>query len=255
MLLGFAMDKIVLQNVPAASYKRTMRELFADLIDVTLDEKGRGCLRSLPSNCGYVFFRYDDLNQRALQKHFPAYVSKEKTKEIKQKKKEKPDFVLQNQINDCLFPITKDHPEVLGSGEAEVHLAILVPKLKRSTLADASQALKAYAQKLDKIDKFTGKYLRKKTSKTVKEIETRFAAIDFITQKEATKFGDEYFWDDECGYMELAHRRMACEIQININFNANETLNEIVENINKTVEPIKPEIDQMFRYGKSLWPF
>lgn len=88
-LWGLGMDKFTLQNVPSASYNRTMRELFIDLIDITMEETGRGCLKSVPTNFGYVFFWYGWLNKKALQKYYPAYVPKDKVKEIKKTKKQK----------------------------------------------------------------------------------------------------------------------------------------------------------------------
>ncbi|NLE03521.1 MAG: hypothetical protein GX638_01795, partial [Crenarchaeota archaeon] len=87
------------------------------------------------------------------------------------------------------------------------------------------------------------------------EIETNFEAIDYITAKYAEKFGDEYFWDDECGYIELARKKLACEIQVRIHFDAEDKLSQVIERIDKVIEPIKPEINQNYRFGKSRWPF
>jgi hypothetical protein len=49
-------EKFELQNVPAASLRRSMREFFMDLVDISMDENGKGCLKSVPTNFGYVFF-------------------------------------------------------------------------------------------------------------------------------------------------------------------------------------------------------
>ncbi len=249
------MDKITLQNTPAASLKRTMRELFVDLVDITMEENGKGCLKSVPTNYGYVFFWYGWLNKKALLKQSPAYVPKEMMKQIRKTKKDPSTLPVQDQISEFLFTMVRDHPEIIGEGHAETHLAILTPKLKQATVADAAKALRAYAQKLEKLEKFTGKYLKKKAGRVVEEIETNFEAIDFVTEEEVKKFADEYFWDDECGYVELAHKRLACEVQVRMHFNGDDTLGEVMERIDTVISPIKAELDPMFRFGRSRWPF
>lgn len=249
------MEKFVLQNIPRASFERTMRELFLDLIDITMTAGGKCCLKSVPSNYGYVFFWYGWLNKRALQKHYQVYVPKEKIRDLRKNRKQDASLKLQDQISDLLFSIVRDHPDTIGEGHAEVHLAVLAPRLKQIGISDAATALKEYAQKLEKIEKFTRKYLKKKSGRIVEEIETGFEIIDYITAEEVKKFADEYFWDDECGYLELSHRKLGCEIQVRIHFDGDEKLSDVVEKIDKTINPIKPEIDQMFRFGKSCWPF
>jgi hypothetical protein len=52
------MEKFALQNIPAASLKRSMSDLFLDFVDSTMEENGKGCLKSVPTNFGYVFFWY-----------------------------------------------------------------------------------------------------------------------------------------------------------------------------------------------------
>ena len=247
------MEKITLQNITKASLNRTMRDLFQDLIDITMEDNLKGGLKSAPTNYGYVFFWYGYLDKRALQKYHSAYVTKEKVKEIKKNKKEKNASTLQDQLNDFLFSMVRDHPDLIGGGHAETHLAILAPSLKQASISEAAKALKEYSQKLERLEKFTRKYLKKNS--IVEEIETKFEAIDYITAKDVTKFADEYFWDDECGYIELAHKKLACEIQVRVHFDANDKLSQVIERIDKVIEPIKPEIDQMYRYGKSYWPF
>jgi hypothetical protein len=249
------MEKFTLQNVPAASLKRSMRDMFLDLVDITMEGAGKGCLKAVPTNYGHVFFWYGYLNKKALTKHYPAYVPKEKIKELKKIKKSESTQKLQDQISDFLFSIVRDHPEVIGEGHAQVHLAILTPRLKDATVADAAIALKAYSIRLEKLDIFTRKNLSKKTSRAVEEIQARFGTIDYITDKEVAKYGDEYFWDDECGYFELAHRRLGCEVQVGVHFNGDETLAQVVERIDRVITPIKAELDLMFRFGKSQWPF
>lgn len=249
------MDKFTLQNIPPASFDRTMRDLFIDLIDITMEETGKGCLKSVPSNYGYVFFWYGYLNKKNLQKTYPNYVPKEKVKDIKKTKKQDATLKLQNQISDFLFSIIRDHPDTIGEGHAEVHLAILAPRLKQTSLSDAAKALKTYSQQLERLEKFTRKYLKKKSGKIVEAVETNFEVIDYITPQEAKKFADEYFWDDECSYLELSHRKLGCEIQVRVHFDGDETLKEVVEKIDQVISPIKPEIEQMFRYGKPFWPF
>jgi hypothetical protein len=247
-------EKFALQNITAASLKRSMRDLFLDLVDITMEENGKGCLKSVPTNFGYAFFWYGWLDKKALTKIYPSYVPKEKVKEIKKIKKDA-SAKLQDQISDFLFSIVRDHPEAIGEGHAEIHLAMIAPKLKQATVSDASKALKEYAQRLEKLDVFTRKNLKKKNSKTIEEIESRFDVIDFITEKEVAKFGDEYFWDDECGYVELAHRRLGCEVQVRVHFDGDEKLGEIVGRIDDVIAPIKAELDPMYRFGKSRWPF
>ncbi len=249
------MEKFTVQNIPAASFNRTMRELFIDLIDITMEETGRGCLKSVPTNYGYVFFWYGYLNKKALQKHYPAYVPKDKIKEIKKTKKESKALPLQDQIGDFLFSIAREHPDILGEGHAEVHLAILAPMLRQVAVADAAKALRVYAQKLERLEKFTRRYLKKKAGRIVEEIETSFEGIEYITEEEVKKWGDEYFWDDECGYVELAKKRLGCEVQVRVHFDGDDTLKQVVERIDKVIAPIKPEVDQVFRFGKPLWPF
>jgi len=249
------MEKITLQNIPRASLNRTMRELFIDLIDITMEDNGKGYLKSAPSNYGYIFFWYGWLNKKALQKHYTSYAPREKVKEIQKNKKQSSEFKLQDQINDFLFSIVREHPDTIGAGHAEVHLAILAPRLKQTSLRDATKALKIYCQQLERLEKFTRKYLKKKSGRIVEEIETNFEVIDYITAEEAKKFADEYFWDDECGYLELSHRKIGCEILIRVHFDGDEKLSEVIERIDKVISPIKPDIEQNFRYGKSLWPF
>jgi hypothetical protein len=122
-------------------------------------------------------------------------------------------------------------------------------------VADAARALEEYAQKLERLDKFTRKYLKKKAGRIVEEIATSFESIDFITDGEVKKWGDEYFWDDECGYVELAKKRLGCEIQVRVHFDGADTLKQVVERIDKAIAPIKPELDRLYRFGKPLWPF
>ncbi|MGF3522942.1 MAG: hypothetical protein ACQXXJ_07580, partial [Candidatus Bathyarchaeia archaeon] len=228
---------------------------FLDLIDISMTGDSRGCLKSVPSNYGYVFFWYGWLNKRALQKHYQAYVPKEKIRDLRKNRRQDASLKLQDQISDLLFSIVRDHPDTIDGGHAEVHLAVLAPRLKQMGISDAATALKEYAQKLERIEKFTRKYLKKKSGNTVEEIETSFEVIDYITADEVKKFADEYFWDDECGYLELSHRKLGCEIQVRIHFDGDEKLSEVVERIDKIINPIKPEIEEMFRFGKSCWPF
>jgi len=249
------MEKFALQNVPAASLKRSMRDLFLDLVDITMEENGKGCLKSVPTNFGYVFFWYGWLDKKALTKVYPAYVPKEKVKEIKKNKKQDAAKKLPDQISDFLFSIARDHPEVIGEGHAETHFALIAPKLKQATVADAAKALKEYAQRLEKLEAFTRKNLKKKNGKIVEEIASSFEVVDFITEKEVAKFGDEYFWDDECGYVELAHRRLGCEVQVRVHLDGDEKLGEVVDRIERVIAPIKADLDPMYRFGKSRWPF
>jgi hypothetical protein len=248
-------EKFALQNIPAPSLKRSMRELFLDLIDLTIDESGKSCLKSIPTNFGYVFFWFGGLNPKTLSKHFSSYVPKERVKELKKSKKQESSQKLQSQISDFLFNIVRDHPDVIDQGHVEVHLGMVTPKLKQATVAEAAKSLKEYALKLEKLEAFTRKNLKKKSSRVIEAIESRFEAIDFITEKEVAKFADEYFWDDECGYVELAHRRLTCEIQIRIHFEGDETLGEVVNRIDSLISPMKGDLDLMFRFGKSRWPF
>ncbi len=247
-------EKFALQNIPATSFKRSMRDLFLDLVDLTIDENGKNCLKSVPTNFGYVFFWYGNLNKKALAKYYVEYVPKERVKELKKIKKQDAQK-LQDQINDFLFNIVRDHPDVIGEGHVEVNLGMVAPKLKQMTVADASKALKDYAQRLEKLESFWRRSLTKKNSKIIEAIESRFEAIDFITDKEVAKFGDEYFWDDECGYVELAHRRLSCAVQIRVHFDGDEKLGVVVDRIENVIAPIKGEMDLMYRFGKSRWPF
>ena len=253
--MRFIMEKFTIQNIPPASLKRSMRSLFTDLVDITLEGSGKGCLKSVPTNYGNVFFWYGYLNKKALAKYYPAYIPKEKVKEIKQNKRQDSAQKLQDQISDFLFSIVRDHPDVIGEGHARVHLAILTPKLKDTTVSDAAKALKTYATRLEKLDVFTRKNLCKKAGRVVEEIQTSFQNIDYITDKEVSKYGDEYFWDDECGYLELARRKLGCEVQICVHFHGDENLGEVIERIDRVISTIKPELDLMFRFGKSQWPF
>jgi hypothetical protein len=247
------MEKITLQNLTKASLNRTMRDLFQDLIDITMEDNLKGGLKSIPTNYGYIFFWYGWLDKKALQKYHAAYITKDKVKEIKKNKKEKNSLTLQDQLSDFLFSMVRDHPDLIGGGHAETHLAILAPSLKQASVSEAAKALKEYSQKLERLEKFTRKYLKKNS--TVEEIEAKFVAIDYVTEKDVAKFVDEYFWDDECGYIELAHKKLACEIQVRVHFDANDKLSQVMERIDKVIEPIKPELTPMYRYGKSHWPF
>jgi hypothetical protein len=249
------MEKISLQNIPEASLKRKMRDLFQDLIDLTTEGFGKGCLKSVPSNYGYVFFWYGRLNNKKLAKYYPAHVPKEKVREIQKNKKQQGTLSLQDQISDFLFSIVRDHPDTIGDGHAETHLGILAPKLKQTTIPEAAKSLKEYSQKLEKLETYIAKNLKRKNGRVVEEIETSFEIIDYITAEEVKEYADEYFWDDECGYVELAQRKMGCEIQVRVHFNGSDTLNEVVDRIDRIINPIKQEIDQMFRFGKSFWPF
>ena len=81
------MEKFAFQNIPVASLKRSMRDLFVDLIDLNMEGTSKGSLKSVPTNYGYAFFWYGYLNKKALAKIFSSYVPKEKVKEIKKRKK------------------------------------------------------------------------------------------------------------------------------------------------------------------------
>jgi hypothetical protein len=249
------MEKFTLQNVPNASLARSMRGLFLDLVDITTEEAGKGCLKAVPTNYGNVFFWYGYLNRKTLAKHYPDYVPKEKTKELRKIKKSDQTHKLQDHISDFLFSIVRDHPEVIGEGHAQVNLALLTPRLKEVTVAEAAKSLKDFAVRLEKLEAFVRKNLSRKTSRIIEEIQTIFRTIDYITDKEVEKYGDEYFWDDECGYLELAHHRLGCDVQIGVHFDGDETLGEVVDRIERVIAPIKTEIDPMFRLGKSQWPF
>ena len=250
------MEKISLQNIPAASLNRKMRDLFQDLIDITMMEaNGKGCLKSVPTNYGYVFFWYGYLNKKALQKHYTAYVPKEKVREMRKNKKENPSKLLKDQISEFLFSMVRDHPEIIGEGLAETHLTILAPRLKSATVADAAKALKEYALKLERLEKFKRKYLKKKSGRIVEEIETRFEPVDYVTEPQVKKYGDEYFWDDECGYLELAHKRLGCEIQVRVHFKGEDTLGQVVDRIDGAIEPLKSDLNVMYRFGRPCWPF
>lgn len=243
-----------LQNVPAASAQRSMHDLFLDLVDITMDNTGQGCLKSVPTNFGYVFFWYGWLNKKLLSKNYAAYLPKEMVKEIRKNKKDTT-LKLQDQIRDFLFSIVRDHPDIIEGGHAETHLGMIAPKLKHATVAEVAKSLKTYAQRLEKLEVFTRRHLKKKNSRFVEEIESRFEVIDFITEAEVAKYADEYFWDDECGYVELAHRRIGCEIQVRVHFDGNETLKDVIDRIDNVISPIKPMLDPMFRFGESRWPF
>jgi hypothetical protein len=249
------MEKFTLQNIPAASLGRTMRDLFQDLIDITAEDAGTGCLKSVPTNFGYAFFWYGWLNKKMLEKYYQAYVSTEKVREVKKRKKKESMLTFQDQIGDFLFSIVREHPEVIGKGHVEVHLAMLTPKLKQLSVLDAAKSLKTFSEKLEKLETFRHKFLGRKKGSVVDEIETSFETIDFITQEEVAKYTDEYFWDDECGYVEIAHRRLACEIQVNVNFDGNDSLGEVITRIDRVISPLKRDVEIMFRFGQSLWPF
>ncbi len=249
------LEKFALQNVPAASLKRPMRDMFVDLIDITTEHHVKGCLKSVPTNYGYVFFWYGWLDKKALAKCYEAYVPKDKVKDIKKTKKQTSTLRLQDQIGDFLFAITRDHPEVIGEGYAEVHLGLVAPKMKQATVEDATKALKEYTRRLEKLTMFTRKNLKKRSNKLIEAIQTRFETIDYVTTKDIAKFADEYFWDDECGYVELAHRRLGCEVQVNVHFTAEDKLGDVVSRVDEVIEPLKPELDLMYRFGKSRWPF
>lgn len=53
------MEKITLQNITKASLNRTMRDLFQDLIDITMEGNLKGGLKSIPTNYGYIFSGMD----------------------------------------------------------------------------------------------------------------------------------------------------------------------------------------------------
>ncbi len=249
------MEKFAFQNIPVASLKRSMRDLFVDLIDLNMEGTSKGSLKSVPTNFGYAFFWYGYLDKKALAKVFSSYVPKEKVKEIKKEKKQDSPQKLQDQISDFLFKIVREHPEVIGEGHVEVHLAILAPKLKHATVLDAAKSLNKFSSKLERLYSFTNQTLKKKTGRAVEEIQSSFEVIDFITQKEVSKFSDEYFWDDECGYVELEHRRLGCEIQLRIHFKGDETLEQVRDRIDRVIGPLKSSVDPMFRFGKPYWPF
>jgi hypothetical protein len=239
------MEKITLQNTPLPSLKRSMRDLFLDLVDITIDDSGKGCIKSVPTNYGYISFWYGWLDRKKLNKIYSEYVPKEKVKELKKNKKQDASLKLQDQISDFLFSIVRDHPEVIGEGFAEVHLTALTPRMKHKTLVEAASSLKEYALRLEKVSSFIRKNLKKKSGKIIEEIEANFESIDFITEKEVAKYADEYFWDDECGYVELAHHRLGCEMQIRINFVGDEKLEEVIDRIDEVISPVN--FDQLLQ--------
>ena len=63
-----------------------MREMFLDLVDITMEGAGKGCLKAMPTNYGFVFFWYGYLNKKTLTKCYPDYVPKEKIKELEESK-------------------------------------------------------------------------------------------------------------------------------------------------------------------------
>ncbi len=255
MVGEFMNEKFELQNIPIASLNRSMRGLFVDLVDITMVESGKGCLKSVPTNFGYVFFWYGWLDRKNLAKVYSSTIPKEKLKEIRRAKKQDSAFRIQDQISDFLFSIVRDHPEVIGEGHAEVHLGMIAPRLKLKTVAEASKGLKDYSQRLERLDLFAKKTLKKKKGNFVEELGCSFEVVDFITEKEVVKFSDEYFWDDECGYIELAHKRIVCEIQIRVRFQGDERLREIVNRIDSVIDAIRNDLDPMYRLGTSRWPF
>lgn len=172
------MAKFKLLEIPHGGLKCKMRDLFNSLIDHEVSGDCEGYLKSLPTNYGFVFFWYGWIDEEALEKYYTSYFSKEKLRAIDKSREENKFFSLRNSVYERLFSIVKDHPDVMGGGYAETHIGTFLPKLKQATAKEAAQALKQYAQKLEKIQEFLDNYYKTEKS-LLSDIESGFEVLIF----------------------------------------------------------------------------
>jgi hypothetical protein len=45
------------------------------------------------------------------------------------------------------------------------------------------------------------------------------------------------------------------KLVVSVHFDGDDKLGAVIDRIEKTIAPIKTELDPMFRFGKSRWPF
>jgi len=255
------MVKFKLIDLDERLFPQRMRDIFKSLVDTDASYPSKdtrdGFLKSIPSNYGYVFFWFGWLDEEALTKYYKNYVSKEKLKEIEEvREKEEGYFSLQDHIRDELFPIVYDHSDTIGSGFAEVYLAILNADFKDMSIEKVIPILKRQAKKLEKLNDFV-----KEQIKDI-DIEIHYETMKFASSKaseeerEALKASyEDIFFEEELQNYKHIFRREGWEILLKIDFDGNDTLKEVVERVDKIISPIKSIINKMVRYENSFFPF
>jgi len=189
-----------------------------------------------------------------LENQYAKYVSKVESEEIEKARKEDFEFVLREYLDDCLFSMVRDHIDIIGSGLAEAHLAILLPDLEKKGPKEAASLLKEFVRKLESLERFKTDCFKGRR-KHIEDIDASFEIDDFLSLKELDEIADEEFWECDCDYREFATNRIGCEIVLKICFEGDNTLEEVAERIDAAVTPLKEIVDQISRYGESYYPF
>ncbi|MEM2129403.1 MAG: hypothetical protein QXZ70_02270 [Candidatus Bathyarchaeia archaeon] len=155
------MAKYRILDLPRELLNVKMRDLFKSLIDYDVDNPEKGYLKSFYANYGYVTFWYGWLDEEALEKYFRDYVSSSPLKKIEDARNAADEesrafFSLRDMLDDfdCLFPIVRDHPDVLEGGHAEVRLHVLCPRLDELNLDEAIVQLREFTDKLERMRDF-----------------------------------------------------------------------------------------------------
>lgn len=184
------MEKFTLFKTGQKQLNKSMRDLFKDLIDDSVEGPCEGYLKSIQSNYGYVFFWYVYPNNEALETHYANYVSRKKLKEIEKARTEDEDdtFLLQEYLEDCLFSIARDHSDTLDSGWADVYLAILMPDLEKKGAEEGMSLLKEFVQKLERLQKVMKNCYEERA--LIQDIEGNFEVVDFLSLKEMDELAD-----------------------------------------------------------------
>jgi len=213
-----------------------MRDLFKKLIDDYVEKPEKGYLKSYYANYGFVSFWYGWLDEEKLEKYYKAYVSESELERIQEVKESEGEelFSLRDQLHnlDYLFPITRDHPDVIGQGHAEVYLHVLLPNLDDVSLDDAVVMLRQQADKLEKIKDFRP--------------EDDPALMTFIDDPPDGGF-DSFVIDET--EEEAEYSATAFEQRIRISFDGDDKLRTVLQRIDKVIEPLKGHVDNLRLYG------
>jgi len=256
--------KFELLDIDANLFRQRTRDVFKSLVDTNVSYPSKdtkdGFLKSIPSNYGYVFFWFGFLHEETLTKYYRKYVSKEKLKEIEEtREKEEEYFSLKDHVREELFPIVYDHPDTIGNGFAEVHLAILNVDFKKTRIDKGIPILRRLAKNLEKLNDFVDR-ANEIEGLDYATMEIKYETIKFAdsraTEEEigALIYGDEEIFEEESEHKHV-FRRDGWEISLNVNFNGDETLRDVVEKIDKIISPLKRIVNKMTRYESSFSPF
>ncbi len=263
--------KFQLIGLDESLFSQKMRYVFKSLVDAEAsyphEDTNKGFLRSIPSNYGYVFFWYGWLDDDALSKYYVDYVSEDRVRRINEERRDEGEyFSLKKHIEDVLFPIVYDHPDVIVGGFAEVYLAITNPDIKEfNNIERVVYILRKQAKRLEELNYFIDNYYyytenrNQKIYEGLEDIEVYYWTIKFADlyadeeEIEALKSGDDEIFEDE-DYKHI-FRRDGWEINLKITFDGDDTLRDVVDRIDRVISPLKGVVDKMIRFETSYYPF